>query len=126
MLYMRDAQSKYEDIGDILEYGNITEEEAVILCNKIIDESVLENNTEILESMYHAILTGVVNRKIGDKLAINKIVDMLDKFDEEVSDYIVTILSYTGKKEYAQTIKRIGQKFGNLNIDDALIELDAR
>lgn len=123
---MKEEQSKYENIADILEYGDITEKEAVILCNKIIEESVMENNNETLESMYHAVFTGVVNRKIGDKLAINTIVNMLDKFDEEVSDYIVTILAYTGKKEYVQTIKQIGQKFGNLNIDDALIELDAR
>lgn len=125
-MYMKEEQSKYENIADILEYGDITEKEAVILCNKIIEESVMENNNETLESMYHAVFTGVVNRKIGDKLAINTIVNMLDKFDEEVSDYIVTILAYTGKKEYVQTIKQIGQKFGNLNIDDALIELDAR
>lgn len=126
MLYMKDVCSKYEEIGDILEYGHITEKEAVTLCNKIIDDSALENDNEILEAMYHAVFTGVVNRKIGDKLVINTIIKMLDKFNEEVSDYIITILAYSGKKEYAETIKQIGQRFENLDIDDALIELNAR
>ncbi|MDE6014708.1 MAG: hypothetical protein K2H41_03250 [Acetatifactor sp.] len=122
---MKDICSKYESIGDILEYGNITEKEAVILCNQIINESISENDNEILEAMYHAIFIGIVNRKIIDKLDVNTIVKMLDKFNEEVSDYIVTILAYTGKKEYAETIKQIGQRFENIDIDDALIELNA-
>lgn len=123
---MKDVCSKYEDIGDMLEYGYITEKDALILCNKIINDSVSENDNKILEAMYHAILTGIVNHRISDKLDIDIIVKMLDKFNEQVSDYIITILAYTGKKEYAETIKQIGQSFENLDIDDALIELNAR
>ena len=120
------AANGYDDIGDILEYGNISEEEAAVLCNKIINESISEKDKEILEAMYHAIFTGVVNHQIADKLEINKILSKLGDFDENVSDYIVTILAYTGNREYAQAIKQIGQKFENLDIADALIELNAR
>lgn len=122
---MKNISSKYDDIGDILEYGNITEKEAIILCNKIIEESVFENNDEILESMYHTIIIGVTHYKIADKLAVNIIIKILNKFNEEVSDYIMAILAYTGKKEYSETIKQIGKKFTNLDIDEALIELNA-
>ena len=94
---MKDIRNKYGNIGYILEYCDITEKEAMTLCNMIIDESIAESNNEILETMYHAILTGVISHKIGDKLAVDTIVKMIDKFNEEVSDYLIIILAYTGK-----------------------------
>lgn len=123
---MKDMCNLYDNIGDVLECGNITDDEAIILCNDIINNSISENDNQILESMYHAIFTGVVNRKIGDKLHTNMIITSMDKFSEEVLDYIVTILAYTGNKEYIRIIKQIGQQYENLDIDDALIELNAR
>ena len=115
----------YEDIGDILEYGNITDKEAVVLCNKIIEESILENDAEILEAMYHTIFIGVTNHKISDKLAVSTIIKLSDKFNEEVSDYIITILAYTGKEEYIEMIRQIGKKYTNLDINEAITELNA-
>jgi len=123
---MNNASRRYDDIGDILEYGNITDEEAVRICNNIIDESIKEIDEQILESMYHAILMGVTYRKIGDKLHTNLILSIINKFDEQVSDYIITILAYTGKKEHIEIIKQIGRKYKNLEIDEAIIELNAR
>ena len=114
----------YDNIGDILEYGNITDDEAITLCNEIIDKSISENDDLILEAMYHAIYTGVMNRNIGDRLHTDIIAGNLDRFNEEVLDYIVDIFAFTGDKAYVGTIQKLGQQHKNLDIDDALSELN--
>lgn len=121
---MKNAGRKYDDIGDILEYGNITDNEAIALCNDIINESISESEFLILEAMYHAVYTSVVNRKIAGRLHTDIIIKNLEKYNEEVLDYIITILAYTGNREYAGIIRQIGQQYENLDIEEALIELD--
>ena len=76
--------------------------------------------------MFHAVFTGVVSRQIGKEIHTDIIIKNLDKFNEEVLDYIITILAYTGNKEYAKIIRHIGEKYKNLDINDALTELDSR
>ena len=121
---MKNTGRKYDDIGDILEYGNITDDEAIALCNDIIDESISESEFLVLEAMYHAVYTGVVNRKIAGQLHTDIIIKNLEKYNEEVLDYIITILAYTGNREYAEIIRQIGQQYENLDIEEALSELD--
>ena len=121
---MKRAAREYDNIGDILEYGNISDNEAIAICNNIIDESISESEPQILEAMYHAIFTGVVNRKIADQLHIDIIINNLNKFNEDVLDYIITILAFSGNRKYEGIIRQIGQRYGNLDIEDALNELE--
>ena len=121
---MKRTGKDYDNISDILEYANITDNEAIAICNEIIDESITESENQILEAMYHAIFTGVVNRKIADQLHIDIIIKSLDKFNEDVLDYIITILAFTGNREYEGIIRQIGQQYGNLDIENALSELE--
>ncbi len=123
---MNNNCDKYENLSDKLEYGNISDEEAASICNAIIDESVAENDCATLESMFHAIFTGVENRDIGDKIQTDIIAKNLDKYNEEISDYIITILAFSGKEKYEDLIRRIGLKYNNLDIEDALMELSSR
>ena len=85
---VKELSTIYDDMGDVLEYGNITDDEAVALCNDMIHKSISENNNKILEAMYHAILIGVINRNIGDKLDTNSIVANMDNFNEEILEYM--------------------------------------
>lgn len=121
---MKRTDKDYDNIGDILEYGKITDSEAIAICNEIIDESISESENQILEAMYHAIFTGVVNRKIADQLHTDIIIKSLDKFNEDVLDYIIIILASTGNRKYAGIIRQIGQRYGNLDIEDALGTLE--
>ena len=121
---MKRTDKDYDNIGDILEYGKITDSEAIAICNEIIDESISESENQILEAMYHAIFTGVVNRKIADQLHTEMIIKSLDKFNEDVLDYIIIILASTGNRKYAGIIRQIGQRYGNLDIEDALGTLE--
>ena len=41
-------------------------------------------------------------------------------------DYIMSILAYTGNEKYIRVIEQIGQQYENLDIDEALSELNAR
>lgn len=81
-----------------MEYGNITDDEAIALCNDIIDKSIFENDDPVLEAIYHAIYTGVTNRNIRDRLHTDIIAGNLDRFNEEVLDYIVGIFALAGDR----------------------------
>ena len=63
-IYAREYD-KYENLCDILEYGGISNEEAITICNNIIAGSISENENSVLEAMFHAVFTGVVSRQIG-------------------------------------------------------------
>ena len=51
---MNEKCKKYDDMSDVFEYGNISDDEIVKLCNQILLESKDEKNDIILETMYHA------------------------------------------------------------------------
>ena len=47
-------------------------------------------------------------------------------YSEEISDYIISILAFTGKRIYINIIKSIGEKYGDLDISEAIGELESR
>lgn len=47
-------------------------------------------------------------------------------YSEEISDYIISILAFTGKRKYINIIKSIGEKYGDLDISEAIGELESR
>ncbi len=116
----------YDTVGDILEYGNITDDEAIVICDEIMEKSLLESNEIILESMFHAVFLGVEYRNIGGRIHVNKIVENVEKYSEEILDYIITILSYTGNQKYISIIQEIGYQYQKLDVDEALKELKRR
>lgn len=53
--------------------------------------------------------------------------DMSDVFEYgNISDYIISILAFTGNRKYINIIKSIGEKYGDLNISGAIGELESR
>lgn len=123
---MNEKSKKYDDMSDIFEYGNILNEEIVKLCNQILIDSKSEKNDVVLESMYHAIFTAVNCRDIGNQLEIDIILDVINNFNQEISDYIISILAFSGKYEYIGIIKCIGEKYQDLDIFEAIRELESR
>lgn len=109
---MNEKCKKYDDMSDVFEYGNISDDEIVKLCNQILLESKDEKNDIILETMYHAVFTAANYRNIADKIEIDSILDYIDYFNEEISDYIISILAFTGKRKYINIIKSIGKIWG--------------
>jgi len=116
----------YDDLADQFEYGNMSDEEAVKICNTIISDSIGEKDSEILEAMYHAVFTTAMNRNISNKLVLDSIVDKIDIFNESAADYIISILAFTGRADYIDVIKSVGERYPDLDIDEALMELEAR
>ena len=113
----------YDDLGDVLEYGAISDNEAIEMCDNILKESLTETDDIVLESMFHAVYMGVSHRDIASKIDIDLILEKLECFSEEVQDYVITIMARSGKQKYTETIKMIGQMYPELDIDDALNEL---
>ena len=54
---MNENCKKYDDMSDVFEYGNISDDEIVKLCNQILLESKDEKNDRILEARYHPVFT---------------------------------------------------------------------
>ena len=123
---MNEKSKKYDDMSDIFEYGNISNEEIVKLCNQILIDSKSEKNDVVLEAMYHAIFTAVNCRDIGNQLEIDIILDVINNFNQEISDYILSILAFSGKHEYINIIKCIGEKYQDLDIFEAIRDLESR
>lgn len=123
---MNEKSKKYDNMSDIFEYGNISNEEIVKLCNQILIDSKSEKNDAVLESMYHAIFTAVNCRDIGNQLEIDIILDVINNFNQEISDYIISIMAFSGKNEYISIIKCIGEKYQDLDIFEAIRELESR
>ena len=123
---MNNKCTKYDNLSEALEYGNISEHEAISICNSIIAESTSETEPAVLESMFHAIFTSVVNRKIAKELHTESIISNLEAYSEEISDYVITILACTGKQKYESIIKHLGEKYPSLNVAEALAELNSR
>lgn len=123
---MNEKCKKYDDMSDIFEYGNISEEEVVKFCNQILIESKDEKSDVVLETMYHAVFTAVNCRDIGNQLEIDSILDVINNFNQEISDYIISILAFTGNRKYISIIKSIGEKYEDLDIFEAIGELESR
>lgn len=123
---MNEKCKKYDDMSDVFEYGNISDEEVVKLCNKILIESKDEKSDVVLEAMYHAVFMAVDCRDIGNQLEIDSILDVINNFNQEISDYIISILAFTGNRKYISVIKCIGEKYEDLDIFEAIGELESR
>ncbi len=77
--------------------------------------------------MYHAVFTAANYRNIADKIEIDSILDYIDYFNEEISDYIISILAFTGKRKYIKYNKKVlEKKYGDLDISEAIGELESR
>ena len=123
---MERNSKQYDDLADQFEYGKLVDEEVIALCNKIIIDSIDEDDDKILEAMYHAIFTATMNRDIANRLDLKSLVSKIDIFNEATADYIISILSFTGNVTYIDTIKSIGTRYLDLDIEESLMELEAR
>ena len=123
---MNEKCKKYDDMNDVFEYGNISDEDVVKLCNQILIESKDEKSDVVLESMYHAVFTAMNCRDIGNQLEIDSILDVINNFNQEILDYIISILAFTGNRKYISIIKSIGEKYEDLDIFEAIGELESR
>lgn len=100
--------------------------EVVKLCNQILLESKDEKSDVVLEAMYHAVFTATDCRDISNQLEIDSILDVINNFNQEISDYIISILAFIGNRKYISVIKYIGEKYKDLDIFEAIGELESR
>ncbi|MBA4538797.1 hypothetical protein H1Z61_17105 [Bacillus aquiflavi] len=114
-------------IGDILEYGNISRDEAIEEMNILIKHLVQQDDNDIKEAILSIILNAEDTRSIDKELDLDPIVSNLKKFNDECISYILSMLGYSGKEKYRSTIEQF-KKNPRLeeDVEDALLELDFR
>lgn len=121
-----DKEKMYDDISDIFEYGEISIDKAITMCNNIIKCSLNENDENVLESMYHAIFICLNKYNISKSLNLDILIKNISHFNSDTLDYIISIISYTGEKKYLKFLKCIGESYNKLDIEEAINELNYR
>ncbi|MDM5154754.1 hypothetical protein QUF88_13240 [Bacillus sp. DX1.1] len=114
-------------IGDILEYGDISRDEAIQEMNVLIKYVVQQNDNDIKEEILHIILNGEDSRNVDKELDLEPIVSNLSKFNDECISYILSMLGYSGKEKYRTIIEQFKDNARlEGDVEDALFELDYR
>lgn len=114
-------------IGDILEYGDISRDEAIQEMNVLIKYVVQQNDNDIKEEILHIILNGEDSRNVDKELDLEPIVSNLSKFNDECISYILSMLGYSEKEKYRTIIEQFKDNARlEGDVEDALFELDYR
>lgn len=122
----KDKEDLFEQIAYGFEHTELSENALVEIGNVIIEMTVSEDDPVVLESMFHALFTLIDFHNITKRLNMNAIIENLQKYDEQCTDYILGMLSYTGDMKYLNVIQQIHKRFPNLQIQDDIEELKGR
>lgn len=124
----KDKEDLFEQIAYYFEHTELSENALVEIGNVIIKMTVSEEDPVVLESMFHALFTLVDFHDIAKSLNMDIIIiiENLQKYDQQCTDYILVMLSYTGDMKYLDVIQQIHERFPNLQIEDDIKELKGR
>ncbi|MDE6726561.1 MAG: hypothetical protein K2J80_01320 [Oscillospiraceae bacterium] len=122
----KDKEDLFEQIAYDFEHTELSENALVEIGNVIIKTTVSEEDPVVLESMFHALFTLVDFHDIAKRLNMDVIIENLQKYDQQCTDYILGMLSYTGDMKYLDVIQQIHERFPNLQIEDDVKELKGR
>ena len=92
-------------IGDILEYGTVSQDEAIELSNLMIRSVLQEENNAVRESIFHALSHAVVFRNVGSFVEWNLLVDNVSKINSSELEYVLTCLGFSHNKKYIPFIE---------------------
>lgn len=71
--------------------------------------------------MFNAVYIGVSHHNIAKN--IDTILPKLEFFNEEILDYIITIMAFSGNLKYIELIEKIGEIYPELDVKEAIFEL---
>ncbi|MBO0468774.1 hypothetical protein JZO73_14825 [Enterococcus plantarum] len=123
----QDKISQIADIGDYLKYGDIDRETAIIYLDILIRYLVKQNNDDVKEEMLGIILDTEDARVIDKELDLTPIISNLSHFNVQCISYVLSILGYSGRKDYIPYIEKF-KEISSLeeDVEDALYELKYR
>lgn len=102
---MQEKINQISDNGDYLTYGDIDKKTAIEYIDILIKYLVQQKNDAMKETILGIILDTEDFKEIDKELDISPIVTNLDKFNIQCLSYVLSILSYSGKKEYMDYIE---------------------
>lgn len=95
-----EKENKIEDIGDILEYGNLDRNEIIEGVNLLISHVAFKKDGSLKESILHAVHNAVVYRNIATEISLDVLLPYAPSFKEEYLTYVLSFLGFSGKQKY--------------------------
>ncbi|MBO1300807.1 MULTISPECIES: hypothetical protein [unclassified Enterococcus] len=121
---------KLETVGyirDILEYGDISKNNAKKFIDILAVQATLQDDDDIKELILDAILEGSKDPDLEKSIDLNPIIHHLTDFNDECLSYILTLLGNSGNVKYRQIIESYkGNSRLKEDVEEALSELDYR
>lgn len=115
------------EISDYIEYGDIKKDEVIKDLNLLIIFLVTQTDDEIKEEVLDIILRGENCQGVDKEIDLSPIISNLSTFNEQSISYILSLLGYSGKKEYKTYIEQFKDNASlKEDVEDALYELNYR
>lgn len=91
---------KLNEIGDLLEYGNLSKEDVITIINCLLsyikdlkDESIIENVFNISFNVMNA-------HSVFSGFNLEPVISCLDTLNTECASYAITLLGFSGNRQY--------------------------
>jgi len=110
-----EPQMQFDDLSDNFENGNKSASELIQCGNWVIIRTQFETESDVLESMFHALCTLAVYRDLAPFLDFQPIIDNWQRFDRQCMAYFSCILSFTGNLKFLPLMDAIRAKYPDID-----------
>ncbi|WP_066025107.1 hypothetical protein [Enterococcus mundtii] len=104
----KNKNDKLEAVGyirDILDYGDISKNNAKKYIDNLAVQATLQDDDDIKELILDAILERSKDRDLEKSIDLNPIIHHLNDFKDECLSYILSLLGNSGNVKYRQIIE---------------------
>ena len=116
----------FDQLSDDFKTTNLSNSTLIDIGNIVIRMSLKENDPIVLEAMFHAIVSLIETHDIAKYLIMDSIIDNIGCYNEQCIEYILCVLSYTGKEEYITIMYKINNMYPYLDVQEYIDELRSR
>lgn len=124
---MTELLGKLNDIGDLLEYGDLSKEELIACIDCFL--SHIENlyDISIIENILNICFNVMEAHSVFEGFNLDPVISSLDRLDKECISYVFTLIGFSGDEKYKVILEKY---LSNVDLKDeaeeALTELNYR
>lgn len=100
-----DLVVKLDEIGDLLEQGQLNRIDVIIFSEHVLDLAIAEENIAVKESLFRILLNAVIYQDVGKNLEWDKLANILPMLHDSILDYALTIIGYSKNRKFIKVIE---------------------
>ncbi|MGM0712523.1 hypothetical protein [Brevibacillus parabrevis] len=100
-----DLITKLDEIGDLLEHGELDRDEVITFSEHVLDLAIAEENIAVKESLLRILLHAVIYQDVGKNVEWDKLANALPMLHDSILDYALTIIGSSKNKKYLNVIE---------------------